>query len=84
MAVLSDNDRRALWAELMQEMSAGGEPCLITKVQLRAALDAADVWADGNAASYNSALPTAARNNLTGRQKARLLAFVIRRRWEVS
>ena len=84
MAVLADNDRLALWADLMREMSANGEAVSITKADLRAALNAADVWADTNSTSYNTALPQPARGALTARQKARLLAFVIRRRYEVT
>jgi molybdopterin-guanine dinucleotide biosynthesis protein len=84
MAVLPDNERLALWADLMREMSAAGEAVSITKADLRAALNAADAWADSNAASYNTAIPQPARNALTARQKARLLMYVIRRRYEVS
>jgi hypothetical protein len=84
MAVLSTADRAALWADAMREMSALGASCSITKADLRAALDAADVWADSNAASYNAALPQPARTALSARQKARLLAYVIMRRYEVT
>lgn len=84
MAVLSDNDRLAEWAELMRDMSAVGESCSITKAQLRAAVDAADQWAEDNAASFNTAIPQPARGALTARQKARLLMRVIRRRYEVA
>jgi len=84
VAVLSDADRQNEWAEYMRDISAAHESINLTKAQLRAAVDAADDWADANAASFNSALPVAARNNLTAQQKARLLNRVIRRRWEVS
>jgi molybdopterin-guanine dinucleotide biosynthesis protein len=84
MAVLADNERLALWADLMREMSAAGEAVSITKADLRAALNAADAWADSNAASYNTAIPQPARGALTARQKARLLTYVIRRRQEVT
>ena len=84
MAVLSPADRATLWAEMMREMSALGMPCGITKAELRAAVDAADAWADANAAGYNTALPQPARSTLTARQKARLLSYVILRRFEVT
>lgn len=84
MAVLSDNDRATLWAALMREISATGQTVSITKPDLRAAVNAADQWADDNAASFNSAIPQPARSALTAQQKARLLLFVIRRRFEVS
>ncbi len=84
MAALSNANRIEVWAKMMESMSRANEPCTINKTQLRAAIDAADDWADANAASFNSALPTAARNNLSSSQKARLLMLVIARRFEVG
>lgn len=49
----------------------------LSKADFRTAVDATDQWASDNASSYNSALPTAARNALTAPQKARLLAAVV-------
>lgn len=83
MAVLTSAERQALWAELMRDLSNRGEPVALTKQDLRAALDAADDWAEANAASFNAAIPQPARAQLTARQKAMLLAWVITRRWEV-
>jgi hypothetical protein len=81
MAVLSDADRVAVWIQYMrQRFAATG----LTKAELRAAVDAADAWADTNAAAYNTALPLAARTNLTAKQKAALLMLVILRRYEVA
>jgi hypothetical protein len=84
MAVLPDADRVALWAEFMRDQSASRTPMGLTKADLRAAVDAADAWADSNAASFNTALPQPARNALTAKQKALLLMVVLRRRWEVT
>jgi hypothetical protein len=84
MAILTDQNRAALWAEVMREMSAGGEGCSITKTDLRLALNAVDQWVDDNSAAFNSAIPQPARSALTSKQKARLLAYVVRRRFEVS
>lgn len=84
MAVLTDTERQALWAELMRELSQRSEPVALTKQDFRAALNAADDWAEANSASYNAALPQPARGALTARQKAMLLTWVIRRRWEVQ
>lgn len=82
MATLLDAVRRAVWADFMQVISRESDPIAITKDNLRAAIDAADTWVDANAASFNSALPVAARNGLTPKQKARLLVFVVARRFE--
>lgn len=84
MAVMNDANRIAVWTKYMQDISAIGEACAITKVQLRAAIDAADQWVSDNASSFNSALPTAARNNLTAAQKSRLLRCVLMRRFEAG
>jgi hypothetical protein len=85
MAILSNNDRAAVWADFMRDTAnisngAGG----LTKAQLRAAVDAVDQWVDDNATAFNTAIPSAARTALTSRQKAALLLYVVRRRWEIS
>lgn len=80
MAVLSNADRRDVWAEFMRTPEAG-ETFGISKTELRAAVDAIDQWVDDNAASFNTAIPQPARGSLTARQKARLLSFVIARRF---
>jgi hypothetical protein len=56
----------------------------LTKADLRAAVDAIDQWADDNAAAFNVAIPLPARTALTAKQKAQLLFYVVRRRFEVS
>lgn len=78
MAVLSETIRAQCWRGLMRYWSAQLESLAgINKTALRAAVDAADDWADANAASYNSALPATFRNNATAGQKALLLAVVV-------
>jgi hypothetical protein len=56
----------------------------VLKASLLDAVGAADDWVEANQASFNAALPAAARNGLTTRQKAMLLMFVVRRRYEVT
>lgn len=85
MAVLSDPDRVAVWADFMRDpTNIGNGASGLTKAQLRAAVDAVDQWTDDNASAYNAAIPVAARTALTSRQKAALLLYVVRRRWELS
>lgn len=85
MAVLGENTRAQIWRGLMRFWSAQLETISgINKTALRAAVDAADDWADANAASYNSALPATFRNNATSAQKALLLAIVILARYSSS
>jgi hypothetical protein len=81
MAVLDDTNRLVAWADLMR---SAGCPAGVTKPDLRAALNAADAWADANAASYNAALPLPARTAMTAKEKAALLMFVIARRHKVA
>ena len=81
MATLPDGDRAAAWANLMRRWSANGETIGVTKDDLRAAVNALDDYLDTNAAAINSALPIAARTNLTVAQKALLLQYVVARRY---
>lgn len=84
MAVLTDPQRITLHAEIMSALSANREPMPILKAAVRAAVDAADDWANSNAGSYNTALPAAFKNNATIDQKSRLLEMVIVRRRQVG
>ena len=88
MAVLTDNDRAEEMAQFMRAISAKaklpGEGLEILKPDLRAAINAVDDWVNDNAAAFNAALPVAARTALTTSQKAELLLFVVRRRFEVT
>jgi hypothetical protein len=79
VALLSDSDRAAIWAEFMRD--ADSPFGALTKADLRAAFNAADAWADTNSASFNTALPQPARGVLTAKQKAKLLMYVIARRF---
>lgn len=81
MAVLSDEVRRETWAEFMSELSTERQTLALTKAELRAALDALDDFLNTNATAINNAIPQPARGALTVSQKARLLMFVIRRRY---
>jgi len=80
MAVLSDNDRIAVWRQWMQENKEAIAGAL-TKAELRAAIDAADTWANDNQSAYNTALPTPARTVLSTPQKVAVLMFVVAKRY---
>lgn len=85
MAVLSDPDRAALSALMQSDWSNDRESFAgISKADLRAAINAVDAWVDSNASAYNTAIPQPVRAALTAKQKARLLIYVVKRRWEVS
>ena len=81
MAVLTDADRILTvrqWIE--RAFVAQNATATLNSAQIKAAVDAADDWADANAASFNTALPTAFKNAATLEQKTLLLSFVILRR----
>ena len=78
MAALPQADRQRIWRGLMRYWSARRETVTgMTKSDLQAAVNAADDWADANAAAYNLALPLTFRTNATNGQKAFLLAMVV-------
>lgn len=82
MAVLSDSDRADLWAEFMRELSRDRDPVgVMTKADLRAAVNAIDDYLNTNASAINTAIPQPARGVLTTAQKARLLKAVVTQRY---
>jgi hypothetical protein len=82
MAVMADADRIETWKRYMHDVSHSAEVFgALTKADIRAAVDALDTFLSDNATAINNALPTAAKNNLTQAQKARLLTYVISQRY---
>ena len=77
MAVLPDVDRKRVWRGLSRWWSNVRESFALTKVDLQAAIAATDTWIDNNQTSFNSALPVAARNNMTAAQKTLMLVAVV-------
>jgi len=53
----------------------------LTKPQLDATIAAIDDWIEGNAASFNTALPLPARTQLTAAHKLELFFLVAQRRF---
>ncbi len=80
MAVLSQQDRADAAAEGMRDNRLGTLTNML-KTDWSAAVNAADDWLNANAASFNNALPAAAKTNMTTSQKALLLMFVISKRY---
>jgi hypothetical protein len=78
MAVLDATNRARTAAQWMRDNTAALSG--VTKVDLRAAVDACDQWIDDNQAAFNAALPAAARNGLTLTQKTLLFCYVAMRR----
>lgn len=81
MAVLADEDRRRVWAQLMRSWaSILGTPIPVIKADLRAAIDATDSWIDSNQAAFNTALPQPFRGAASTTQKTLLFCYVAMRR----
>lgn len=84
MAVLTDPERSALFQKFSQDLSNTRTSIGLVKADVRAAINAIDDWVDANATAFNQAIPQPARAALTAQQKAKLLWFVVQRRFEVS
>lgn len=85
MAVLTDAERKELWAQFQRNKSLKRELFgNLTKAEIRAMVDAADNWVDSNSASYNSALPLPGRTESSAKDKAELLVLIVKKRWEVT
>ena len=81
MATMPEEDRVAVWSEMMDELSTKRIESGFTKPELKAAVDAADQWVSDNQASFNTALPTEFKTSGTAEQKAMLLMYIITRRY---
>lgn len=77
MALNAAQIRQAWRAMLDSDATLGNS---FTKVDLAAAVTAADTWADANATSYNTALPLPFRTTASAAQKSILLAYVCMKR----
>jgi len=76
MAPLPDADRQRIRRGLSRWWSNRREAMNLSRADLAAAIVATDTWIDNNQASYNNALPVAARTNLTAIQKTLLFCSV--------
>lgn len=81
MAVLEDTDRRSVWADFMAAMAHVDRTTGMTKADLRAAVDAMDVYIGANAAAINQAFPQPARSALTNVEKIGIFAWVALKRY---
>jgi hypothetical protein len=83
MAVLTDENRIAVWAKYMEDVSSDRTSIGISKVDLRAAINGVDDWVNDNAVSFNNAFPEPSKSALTNKEKAAILFRVVNKRWEV-
>lgn len=78
MAVMGEQGRFETWQEYMQGNTEG---FALTKSEVRAAVDAVDLFLSDNATAMNQAIPLPARTALSTTQKALLLTAVVRKRY---
>lgn len=79
MAVLTTQERAEVHRDYMRdEHETFGA---VTKLNLRAVVDALDDFFESNAAAINAAIPQPARGQLSTAQKSRLVRHVLRRRY---
>lgn len=84
MTALSTQQRRDAWAQMHSDISRDREQISVTKDDLLAVFNALDDWFDANASTINQAIPQPQRGQLTARQKARIVALVLRARFDVG
>lgn len=85
MPVMNAADRLAVGALFQEDASKARETLgAQVKADIQAAVGAVDDWVVANAIAFNAAIPLPARNVLTAAQKARLLVYVVKRRYEVG
>ena len=84
MAALIDSKSVEVWSEFMSSLSSIFELMGLSKPDLRAAVNATDQWIEDNQASFNNALPAAAKAALTSKQKVRLFMAVAQKRFDVE
>lgn len=84
MAILTEAQRDAVWADFQRQRSEARAPIAVNKTQGRAVVGAVDDWVETVLASFNAAIPSAARAALSAREKAELLYKVMRARFQAS
>lgn len=84
--VLTNGQRRELWARFMSNLSAIPESIgdsTINKHELRDVVDAIDNWIDDNAMSFNNALPEPGKSQMSQKQKYCLFKMILTLKYEV-
>jgi hypothetical protein len=75
MPITTDERRRA-WRRL-SALIRGSRFVPLDRLEMEAAVDAAVLWIENNEASFNAALPTAARTELTTDEKVALFIVAL-------
>lgn len=77
MAVMSEEQRKAVWAKFMSLLSSRWEPLgAMTKQELRVVIDDIDAGVASGAADFETVWSGPFKSNATAKQKAELLQLV--------
>lgn len=96
MAVMTDAQRASVWQAIMEGWPAG-EECSLSKTDLRAVINHADVWLNdfggshvvaagevGTNVGYAQSMPQPGRGALSNRSKAFILSRVLAERFSLG
>lgn len=83
MATLTPQERAEVAALLMQDAKVGVLNGLL-KSDIKATIDALDVYLSANWTSINQSIPQPSRGALTAKQKALALSLVVQKRFNVE
>lgn len=84
MAVLTDEDRKAIFEELEDELSSENVPVTFGRPEGRDAINNVDQWIEDNFVAFNNILPAKVKNSLNTKWKIRLFEKIIDRKWRVA
>ena len=85
MAVLTDQNRKEVWEDLMRNCSDCGDTISsILKAELRTFINETDSNLDTTDSTYKSGLSEPCKTNLTAKQIAYGRYLVAKKRWEVE
>lgn len=82
--LLTDEQRKAAWAEIMRSMSRTRTHCPLSKSEGREMFNAIDQWVEDSTASFVAAIPEPQRSATDARFKLMMFEAILRQRWEVS
>ena len=81
MALLPEQDKFEVWKEFM---ATNTEVFSLGKIDVRAVIDSADIFAQDTKASFNANLPLKGRTELSPTQKADVFALILHKRSKVG
>jgi hypothetical protein len=81
VALLTAEQRQAVWNKLAATLSRRRDAFPVTKADGKAVIAAVDQWQQDNQASFNSVIPLPARTVLTTKLKLEIFQMVAEEKW---